>query len=122
MPHEPLRVPPDVHGAVSGFLVLLVKGLLDDDRWDWDVDGLNGEEWKAFQEAILDPTHLKTTLAVYMNNLRLSAEGRILNYGDARFRAFQYFRLALAGYTLASLSPPLEPWELEEPDWRTWEA
>ncbi|MEW4453018.1 hypothetical protein AB1L30_10100 [Bremerella sp. JC817] len=124
MKHEPLRVPPDVHGAVSGFLVLLVKGLLDDDRWDWDVDGLNRQEWKAFQEAILDPTHLRTTLAVYMNNLRLSADGRVLNYSDARFRAFQYFRayLGLAGYTLASLSPPLEPWELEEPDWRTWEA
>jgi hypothetical protein len=124
MPPESLRVPPDVHGAVSGFLVLLAKGLLDDERWEWDIDGLSGEEWKSYQEAILAPTHLRTTLAVFMNNLRLSADGHVLNYVDARFRAFQYFRayLAIGGYTLDSLTPPLEPGELEEPDWRTWEA
>ncbi|HYE21670.1 MAG TPA: hypothetical protein VEA69_24705 [Tepidisphaeraceae bacterium] len=109
---------------MSGFLVLLVKGLLDDERWDWDIDGLSEEERKWLQEATLDPTHLRTTLAVFMNSIRLSAEGRVLNYADARFRAFQYFRahLGVAGYTLDSVSPPLQPWELEEPDWRTWEA
>ena len=69
-------------------------------------------------------TGSETTLAVMMNNLRLSTDGHVLNYVDARFRAFQYFRgfLAMPGYTWDSISPALELWELEEPDWRTWEA
>ncbi len=124
MPPEPLRVPADVHGALSGFLVLLIKGMLDDDRWDWDADGLSESQWKAVQESILDPTHFRTTLAVFVNNLRINDEGRVLNFVDARFRGFQYFRafLAIPGYSWETISPPLQQWEMEEPDWQTWEA
>jgi hypothetical protein len=103
---------------VSGFLIHLVNGLLDDDRWDWDVDSLSEDQWKSFQESILDPTHLRTTLAVFMNNLWCTVEGDVLNYVDARFRAFQYFRayLAIGEFSRNQISPPLEQWELEEPD------
>jgi hypothetical protein len=35
------RVPGEFRGAVTGFVVLLSKGLLDDNRWDWDVERSN---------------------------------------------------------------------------------
>ena len=103
---------------MSDFFVSLVKGLLDDDRWSWDLDTLSDEDWKAYQQSILDPTHIRTTLAVFINNIRLDADNKVLNYVDARFRAFQYFRayVSIGGYTWESVALPFQPWELEEPD------
>src|SRR5579862_6567413 len=77
----------EIKGAVVGFIALLCKGLMDDDRWDWDVEKC---DWTGYQQGFLDPTILRTTVSVFMNRL-----GRSGNYDDARFRAFQYFRMMI---------------------------
>ena len=114
------RVPDDIRGAVSGFVVLLCKGLLDDDRWDWDLERI---DWQHYQAGFGDPTILRTTLSVFLNNLRVNDSGEVVNYTDARFRGFQYFRALIdASYPLAKVSPQFDSAELDEPDWREWEA
>lgn len=114
------RVSSDVQGAVIGFLVLLNKGLMEDSRWDWDLDQF---DWKVYREGFCDSTILKTTLAVFLNNLQLDDVGGVVNYHDARFRAFQYFRaLVDPNYPYAAVEPPFQSFEIEEPDWRIWES
>lgn len=115
-----MRVPDDIRGAVTGFVVLLCKGLLDDDRWDWDVEGI---DWQHYRDGFGDPTILKTTLSVFLNNLKLDDSGAVVNYQDARFRGFQYFRALIdPSYPIDLVSPPFGSAELDEPDWRVWEA
>jgi hypothetical protein len=110
----------DLRGAVVGFLVLLNKGLMDDSRWDWDVEQF---KWKDYQEGFTDSSILKTTLAVFLNTLKLDDVGGVVNYHDARFRAFQYFRAMIdPEYPYAGVTPPFQQFEIEEPDWRIWEA
>jgi len=118
------RIPENIQGAISGFLVLLLKGLIDDPRWDWDIDLITKEQWRDYQKAFLDPTHFRTTLAVYSNNLRFDADGAVKNFDDAKFRGFQYFRAFLGweDFTWNDVDPDFLPWELEEPDWEIWEA
>lgn len=114
------RVPEDFRGVVTGFMVLLSKGLLDDDRWDWDVEQF---EWQLYQAGFSDPTVLRTTLSVFLNNLRFDSNEAVINYQDARFRRFQYFRAMVdSTYPLDHVSPPFSPAELDEPDWGIWEA
>jgi hypothetical protein len=109
----------DVRGAVAGFLVLLSKGLMDDSRWDWDVERFDR---KHYQAAFCDPSILRTTLAVFLNTLKLDDHGNVVNYHDARFRAFQYFRALIdPAYPLVRVTPPFQPFEIEEQDWLTWE-
>jgi hypothetical protein len=101
-------------GAVVGFMVLLCKGLLDDDKWDWDVEEC---DWRGYQEGLLDPTILKTTVSVFMNSL----DGSMCeNYCDARFRGFQYFRSQIESHYIPQ--PPFTAGELKEPDWYLWEG
>jgi len=103
-----------IKGAVVGFMVLLCKGLMDDDKWDWDVEKC---DWENYQQAFLDPTILRTTVSVFMNCL----DGNTCeNYGGARFRAFQYFRSMIEPQYKPE--PPFTANELEEPDWYTWEG
>jgi hypothetical protein len=114
------HVPNDIRGAVVGFLVLLSKGLLDDDRWEWDIERF---DWKHYQSGFCDPTILRTTLSVFLNNLTLDDGSAVVNYHDAKFRGFQYFRALIdPTYPLAEVSPQFESEELDEPDWREWEA
>jgi hypothetical protein len=114
------RLPDDIRGAVTGFVVLLSKGLLDDDRWEWDVEGI---EWHRYQAGFSDPTILRTSLSVFLNNLKFDDSWVIANYRDARFRGFQYFRVMIdPSYSLDQVSPPFGPEELDEPDWSVWEA
>ena len=114
------RVPNDLRGAVVGFVVLLSKGLLDHETWDWDVERLN---WQHYQEGFCDPTILRATLAVFLNNLQTDDRAVVLNYESARFRGFQYFRSQVdPSYPLAQVTPPFESTELEEPDVCPWEA
>ncbi|MGC3958589.1 MAG: hypothetical protein QM813_11805 [Verrucomicrobiota bacterium] len=114
------HVPPELKGAFTGFVVLLSKGLIDDERWDWDVDRC---DWKGYQAAFGDPLILKTTLAVFLNTLVTDDAGVVTNYRDARFRAFQYFRAQIdEAYPMALVQPPFQSHEIEEPDWRVWEA
>jgi hypothetical protein len=113
-------VPPELKGAFSGFVVLLVKGLIDDTRWDWDLEKC---DWKRYQAGFRDPSILKTTLAVFLNTLRTDDSGVTVNFRYARFRAFQYFRAHVdPAYPLKSVQPPFQAYEIEEPDWRLWEA
>jgi hypothetical protein len=112
-------VSPDIRGAISGFVVLLCKGMIEDTRWNWDLDQF---DWKQYQEGFCDPTIMKTTLAVFLNTLKLDDDGNVLNYHDAKFRAFQYFRALIdPGYPYESVAPPFQSFEIEEPDWRIWE-
>lgn len=110
-------VPEDVKGAVVGFMILLVKGLLDDERWDWDNEA-SVKDWPFYQSAVADATILRTTLSVFLNTLQVK-DGKVLNYQDAKFRGFQYFRMLLGheGHTGLHFTAA----ELEEPDWRIWE-
>ena len=113
-------IPEDIRGAVTGFVILLSKGLLDDDIWDWDVERF---EWQQYQAVFCDPSVLRTTLAVFLNNLRIDERGAVANYQESRFRGFQYFRAQIdPSYSLAQVTPPFMPAELDEPDWRIWEA
>lgn len=109
----------EVRGAVAGFVVLLCKGLIDDSRWSWDVEQC---DWKNYQAGFCDPTILRTSLAVFLNTLKLDDNGKVINYHDARFRAFQYFRAQIdPSYPWESVMPPFEPFEIEEQDWLIWE-
>lgn len=111
----------DLRGAVAGFVVLLSKGLMDDSRWDWDIERF---DWKKYQAAFCDPSILKTTLAVFLNTLQLDDFGVVVNYHDSRYRAFQYFRAMIGdpSYLAASVIPPFQPYEIEEQDCLTWEG
>ena len=114
------RIPDNIRGAVVGFMVHLSKGLLDDDRWDCDFERF---DLKHYQAGFCDSTVLRTTLSVFLNNLTLDDGGTVVNYNDARFRGFQYFRALIdPTYPLAKISPPFDSAELDEPDWREWEA
>lgn len=114
------RVPDDFRYAVTGFAVLLCKGLLDDDRWDWDVEQI---DWQHYQSGFADPTILRTTLSVFLNSLTVDDSGAVLNYQDARFRGFQYFRAMIdPSYPIAQVSPPFGLAELDEPDFLSWEG
>ncbi len=114
------HVPKELRGAVTGFVILLCKGLIEDKRWSWDLDQC---DWKRYQSGFTDPSILKTTLSVYLNTLRLDEAGVVLNFEDARFRGFQYFRAHVdSSYPISAVEPPFQPHEIEEPDWRIWEV
>lgn len=114
------HVPKELRGAVTGFVILLSKGLIQDKRWNWDVDRC---DWHRYQSGFADPSILKTTMAVFLNTLTMDEDGKVRNYEDARFRAFQYFRAHVdSSYPLAGVQPPFQPYEIEESDWRVWEA
>jgi hypothetical protein len=104
----------DIRGAVTTFVVDLCKGLIDDDRWDWDVEQC---DWTRYQQGFADPTILRTTLSVFLNNLKLDGSEVISNYPDASFRGFQYFRMMVdSSYPSAKVSPPFSLEELQEYD------
>jgi len=112
-------VPQDLRGAVTGFVILLCKGLMDDKRWDWDIERC---DWRTYQEGFTDPSILRTTLAVFLNTLELDEVGTVTNYADAKFRGFQYFRALIdPSYPYKSVEPSFQAHEIEEPDWRIWE-
>jgi hypothetical protein len=111
-----MKLHDDIKGAVVGFTILLSKGLIEDDRWDWDVEKCN---WKDYQESFTDPTHLRTTLSIFVNNLEVDETGKVLNYEDARFRAFQYFR---PYFDRNCPRVEFEDWEYEEPYFLDWES
>jgi len=102
----------ELKGSVVGFITLLCKGLMDDDRWDWDVEKC---DWRGYQQGFLDPTILRTTMSVFVNCLDGGE-----NYEDARYRAFQYFRMMIE--PTYKPKPPFRPNELEEPNWMEWEG
>jgi len=107
------NIPATIKFEIIDFIIDLQKGLIEDERWDFDLDEC---KWEAYQQSFLDPTHLRTTLSIWLNHLRLNEEDEIENSDDARFRAFQYFRAYFDhGYTF---KPPFESWELEEPDFK----
>src|SRR5205085_2088393 len=81
------HVPDDIRGAVTGFMIHLCKGLLDDPRWDWDIEQI---DWQNYQAAFSDSTILRTTLCVFLNCLTVDEHEAVVNYDDARFRGFQY--------------------------------
>lgn len=99
--------------ALSDFIIFLQKGLIDDERWNWDLDNT---DWKLYQEAFLDPTILRTTLAVWMNAVEMDDAGNVTNQSDAAFRAYQYFRQTFDhDYIRSENAPTFEAWEIEEP-------
>ena len=111
------QISSDIRGALTAYVVLLCKGLLDDDRWDWDVDDCN---WDRYQKCFNDPSILRTTICVFVNNLEINDGNDIKNYTDARYRGFQYFRSCIEPEY--NLTKKLESWELEEQDFYEWES
>lgn len=105
------RLPRELKIEIVDFIIELQKGLIDDERWDFDVETC---DWNAYQASFLDPTHLRTTLAVWLNHLAMDSEGTVENWEEARFRAAQYFRQHLDPRYKAE--PPFEAWEIEEPE------
>lgn len=96
----------------------MCKGLVWDDRWNWDDDCL---DWDKFRWGFNESSVLKTTLAVFLNTLEMNQDDTVANYQDARFRALQYFRtLVDNSYSFQNVEPPFQSIELEEPDWRIW--
>ena len=113
------HIPEELRGAVIGFVILLSKGLLEDNRWDWDIDKC---DWQHYRDGFCDSTILRTTLSIFMNNLMINELDIIVNYEDARFRAFQYFRQQIdPTYRSLNIEPPFKFSEIEEPDWLIWE-
>lgn len=107
------KLPLPLKTALSDFLIDLQKGLIDDDRWNWDVEK---SDWKLYQDSFLDPTILRTTLAVWMNTVEMDDSGAVTNENDAAFRAFQYFRHMFdRDYNQSKDAPTFEPSEIEEP-------
>ncbi len=105
----------DDRGAVVGFVVLLCKGLLDDPQWNWDIENC---DWKNYQSGSTDPTVLCTTMAVFVNTLKLNENGTVANYNDASFSAFQYFRSLIdPSFPRGSIEPQIQLAEMVEPDW-----
>jgi hypothetical protein len=101
------KISKKIRGAVTGFMVLLCKGLMDDSRWDWDVENCN---WEKYKNTFSEPTILRSTISVFLNNLEVDSQGIVLNYVDARYRAFQYFR----SHVDNDFYKEFELWELEE--------
>ena len=100
------HIPEELRGAVIGFIMLLSKGFLEDNRWDWDIDRC---DWQYYREGFCDPTILRTTLSIFMNNLMTNELDIVVNYENARFRAFQYFRQQIdLTYRLVKIEPPLQ--------------
>ena len=109
-----MKISEDIKGAVSGFIIDLCKGLMEDERWDWDLEEC---DWEYYKKCFADPGILRTTIAVFMNNLEIDENGTVSNYEDASFRGFQYFRRCCdKNYELNNFTD----WELEEPDWQVW--
>jgi hypothetical protein len=114
------HVPKELRGAVTGFVILLCKGLIQDRRWNWDVEKC---DWKGYKAGFTDPSILKTTLAVFLNTVEMDEAGVVTNYEDAKYRGFQYFRaLVDSSYPFKAIEPAFQSHEIEEPDWRIWEA
>ena len=112
-----IQVSSDIRGTFAGYVVLLSKGLLEDDRWEWDVGNI---DWGKYQKCFNDPCMLRTAICVFVNNLKVNESNEILNYLDARFRGFQYFRSCVD--ETYKLHKDLESWEYEEQDWLEWEG
>ena len=107
------KLPLPLKIALSGFIINLQGGLIDDDRWSWDVEK---SDWELYQKSFLDGTIMRTTLAVWMNTIELDSAGNVTNEGDAAFRAFQYFRHMFdRDYNRSEDAPTFERWEIEEP-------
>ena len=119
-----MKLSDDVKGAVAGFLILLCKGLIDDERWDWDVEKC---DWKKYQEAFCESWILRSTIAIFLNNLNFDKEGKVehTDYVDARFRAFCFFRMyggvEGGGKAYEGQKYEFEPWEFVEQPWIIWE-
>ena len=117
------RVPASFKCALYWLLSDLTKGLLEDERWDFDSDWFfNGRlDWDRYTAAILDPTVMGTVISVWTNNLAVDASDVISNPLHARFRAIQYFRTQFDDdYSFDKIEPPLAAWELRE--WQTDDA
>jgi len=111
------QISADIRGAFNAYVILLSKGLLDDDRWDWDLERT---DWEKYQACFGHPSMLRTAICIFVNNLKVNENGHVLNYLDARFRGFQYFRSCVE--ESYELTQELEAWEYEEQDWLQWEC
>jgi len=92
-------------GTVVDFSLLLSKGYLEDDNWDWDFEKC---DWERYRQCLVDPITIRTTMSVFMNCLENN------DFEHAKYRAFQYFRMILE----PEYKPePFTTQELEEPSW-----
>lgn len=114
------RIPGSLKSALYWFLSDVTKGLLEDDRWEFDSDWFSTGrlDWDRYTAAIVDPTVMCTVISIWTNNLAVDENDEISNEVHAQFRAAQYLRTQFDDdYTCDMIDPPLAAWELRE--WQT---
>ena len=111
------KIPDGVKIALYWFVEHLLKGMLEDDRWDFDESWFEEgvKDWGKYQSALLDSGVMKTAFTVWSNNVELDENGIVTNDGYAEFRAFQSIRPHFDDeYTYDDIEPPFEQWEVIE--------
>lgn len=98
-----MKVQPCVSGAVRQFAYWFAHGTLGCPLLE-GIDYLDGtlKEESSFAEM---------AFAIFMNNLELDGEGRVVNYKYCERRAAQYIRLYFD--PAYEVEPPFAFWELE---------
>ena len=111
-------IPDGLKLALYWFVDAISKGLLDNENWDFEpVERFEtGElDWDRYLAAINDPTIIKTVYTIWMNNIQMDDENRVVNEQHACFRAFQYLRTQFdEEFTFDNIAPPLTETELVE--------
>lgn len=103
MHHGPVeRLSADVRAALRFFAFYLANGTLDMDLLD-DID---------YRPALFEfGSPLEQVFAIFTNVLRVDSGGRVVNAGEAQYRAAQWVRSHCdPGYLV---DPPFQAWETE---------
>ena len=111
-------LPDNLKLALYWFVDAISKGLLDNESWDFEPleQFENGKlDWDRYLAAINDPTTIKTVYTIWMNNIRLDENYRVVNEQGASFRAFQYLRTQFDdNFSFDRIDPPFTDDELTE--------
>ncbi|MEU5438351.1 hypothetical protein AB0G73_34055 [Streptomyces sp. NPDC020719] len=96
------HLPVDVRASLRFFAFYLANGTID-------VDLLDGIDYRPALFQFGSP--LEQVFAIYCNVLQVDAHGRVLNEGDAQYRAAQWIR-AHCDWSYR-VEPPFQAWETE---------
>ena len=76
-------IPDGLKISLYWFVDFVTKGLLDNENWDFDpmvrFDS-NEFDWNRYTSAINDPTIIKTVFTIWMNNIQLDNDNRVINF------------------------------------------
>ncbi|MDX6332515.1 MAG: hypothetical protein QOI83_4898 [Streptomycetaceae bacterium] len=96
------HLPVDLRAALRFFAFYIANGTLD-------VDLLDGIDYRP--QLMMFGSPLEQVFAIFANVLQVDQNGKVVNYGDAEYRAAQWIRR----YCDPSyqVEPPFERWETE---------